>query len=155
MTFPINPTTVAAAARLATDVAGRIGEAVSFDQILNSPDPASEPDQLAATEGSTPADRSKAGGGWLEQTIARIRDLFSGAGVEPDRPVTLAADPEGQLQFRDDHPRAAELESLLASDRELRQLVGGLVRQTGQTTVTVPPTGGRDLTRADLRANMN
>ncbi len=136
MSFPINPTTVTAAARIATDVAGRIGEALSFDQVLHG-DAAASGDPAAAAAGTdeTPQDVS----GWLERAVTRVRELLGGAGIPVDRPLQLESGPAGDLRVHGDHPRGGAIESVLAGDGELRRATAAFRRISGKNGFTVPP----------------
>ena len=153
LSLPINPTTVVTAARFASDVAGRIGEAISFDRILNAaPSAAGHPSESGAVAaGSGPASGP---GAWLDRALTRIRDLLTGSGISADRPLEFSADPTGNLRLRFDHPQAAAIESTLASDQELQGLVAKLVRETGQKSFTLAPPAEADLTDPMLRTNM-
>lgn len=138
MSFPINPATVTAAARIATGVAGRIGDALSFDQVLHGD--AASGDAAAAAGATKVAPRDASG--WLERAVTRVRELLGGAGIPVDRPLQLEPGPAGDLRVHGDHPRAAAIESVLAGDGELRRATATFTRISGKSGFTVPPRSG-------------
>lgn len=124
MSFPINPANLAAAANLISGAAERVGEALNFEQVLHG---------AAANEAESPSEPAN----WLDDSIQRIRELLSGSGIQLREALQLSVAPDAEPRVSGAHPRSAEIESLLASDPQLRQLLTGLVESAGPAKLTV------------------
>ena len=149
MSLPISQAAaILGAARVAQSVVGNIAEritdAVGFDQVLHDGvDLRSETDSDLAVKESL-----------MDQTLAAIRDRLGKFGIAANPPIELAVQRNGALEVTGNHDRAAEIESILASDGELVELASRLYSAAGSMKLTVDRASS-DLTRTGAQDTMN
>ena len=152
LSFPINPVTITAAAGVIGEVAGRVGDALSFDRVLRHQPGVDTGTPAAATANGS--DGESGGGNWLENIVTRLRQVLRGAEIETPQTLDFVATGEGRLSLAQDHPRAAEIEAIVGEDSDLASLVRNWVRQTGDVLLSVSFTPDTDLTPRAGGANM-
>jgi hypothetical protein len=112
---------------LAHKVLQQVGQAMSFQDVLQTPPSESLEDGPAAEDGvEVQAELSE----WQEE-VTRLLLL---AGIDVRDPIELRQGRDGGLEVRSAHPQADQIEQLLNSDPQLmqqfRQLVQALADQT-------------------------
>lgn len=137
MSFPITPATIAGAAGAATQLARGVSQSLNFDQVLRGSEAAGE----ASGDGDDASGPSPSS--LLTSTIDQVRRLLGQAGIEPNPPVQLRVGNGGKLLVTGDHPRAAEIESVLAGDEPLARLAGELWAAGGPQRFAVGQDPGR------------
>lgn len=140
MSLPISPAgSILGAARAARDVAGqiagKIAGAVGFDEVLQE-----QADSVSVSQKSL-----------IDQAVTAIQDRLSKVGIAANPPIELSVQQDGSLQVLGNHDQAARIESILASDPELAELVSRLTATAGTTRLTIGP----DLTRTDAQGTMS
>ena len=128
------------AARLAQDVAGRVGQAIGFDEVLHGNAPVQE-DGAASVAGLS------------EDLVDSIRSRLLQSGLiqlggGPNQSLQLRVQQDGALRVAGDHPRAAEIEALLASSPQIVERAGRLAQSGGPTEIAI------DLTSPSVQANI-
>jgi hypothetical protein len=137
LSFPITPATIAGAAGAATQLARGISQSLNFDQVLRGGEAAAE----ANVDGGDPSGPSPSS--LLAETVEQVRRLLGQAGIESNPPVQLRVGNDGQLLVSGDHPRAAEIESVLAANERLGRFAGELQAAGGPQQFTVRQDPGR------------
>ena len=118
---------VAEAAKIAQGisrgVARGVSDAMGFHAVLS--EPGSADDVQAAAD-----------------LIEKIRDRLAQLGVEVNQDLPIGISTNGQLQIEGEHPRAAEIESVLNSDEQISQLVGRLSASQQASGLTIAAAQG-------------
>lgn len=106
MSLPISSiASIASAARLAQGIAGGVSQALGFHEVL--------------------ADDSSAGSAELLGRLAKaMRDRLADAKIDPAEVPLIRITAQGALRVEGQHPRAAEIESILNADQGVRSLAG-------------------------------
>lgn len=109
---------VSGAARLAGDVAGRVGEAMGFDDVLRG-----------AQEATTPADPDQLKAD-LVASVRRVVDRLGigPLGIDAGRSLQLSLGEGGRLRVDGDSARAAEIEAALNADPDVATAASQLDR---------------------------
>ena len=128
------------AAQLATGVADRVSEAIGFDEILHQQ--SSEAGGGAESSGAPSlADR-------VRELADAIRSKLAKHAIEVNRGLRVIVQQDGRLGVGGDHPRVAEIESLLRQDSSIDRLAAALAGEAGQPEIAI------DLTLAGEPENM-
>ena len=133
-------TLILGAARLAQGVASRVGQAIGFEDVLHGAD---APQQ---TESGEPSALST-------QLVEAIRSRLFQSGLismdgGPNQSLQLGVNQDGTLRVSGDHPRAAEIEALLASSPSIVETAGKLAQSGEVSEITI------DLTSPSVQANI-
>lgn len=138
LSLPIPSTTlILGAAKLAHGVASRVGQAIGFEDVLHG-----GVDSVGSVAGLT------------DQLADSIREHLNRSGLRPmvgggpNQALQLSVKPDGTLIVEGDHPRAAEIEALLASSPSIVETATRLAQQGGPTQITI------DLTSLSVQANI-
>ncbi|MCG8650484.1 MAG: hypothetical protein MI861_11670 [Pirellulales bacterium] len=112
-----------AAQAAASAVAGKVAQAVGFDQILaGSPDVPSE-----SLETIT------------ERVVTGIGNQLDKFGIETNPLLELSVESSGRLSVTSQHDQAARIESILAADENLTRLAEQLHRIGGRVQLRIGP----------------
>ncbi len=141
MSLPIPSTTlILGAAKFAQSVASRVGQAIGFEDVLHGVDAV---DEDSASNVAALSDE-------LVDAI-RARLLQSGL-IQTDgglnQTLQLGVKQDGALRVEGDHPRAAEIEALLASNQQIVDTASKLAQSGGPSEISI------DLTRPSVQANI-
>jgi hypothetical protein len=126
------------ATSIASQVAHRVGQAIGFDDVLRGGNSEPGVNVTALTD----------------QLVQTVGAKLSESGIAVNRPLRLSVQGDGTLRVEGDHPRAAEIEALLASDESLAQQVRGLTAAGGPREILVAPATPIGLTPTRLEANI-
>ena len=129
------------AAQLATGVADRVSEAIGFDEILHQ-----QPSEATGGGQTSPAVPSL--GDRVRELADAIRSKLAKHAIEVNRGLRVIVQQDGRLGVGGDHPRVAEIESLLRSDRTIDRLAAVLADEAGQPEIAI------DLTTVGQPENM-
>lgn len=135
-----NVALIRSAAQIATGVAGRVGQAIGFDEVLHrQPTEKSGSDEVKSPTSETE----------LRQGLTdAVRQELAKRGVELNQTLELRVDSGGSLQVESNHPQAAEIEAILHSDPTIRQLASELSAIAGTASISI------DLTNSGVTGNM-
>ena len=120
---------VRGAAQLATGVAGRVSQAIGFDDILHGTD--------AETAGGQATPVVASASELKGQLTDGIRLELAKRSINLNQPLELRVHQDGSLRVEGDHPRAAEIEALLNSDGDAVRLAGELAKATGSNQISI------------------
>lgn len=136
MNLPI-PTAalIRGATLLAGEVAQRVGQAIGFDEVLSGAEPAN----LTAL---------------TDQLVQSAGAKLAEAGIAVNQPLRLSVREDGGLRVEGDHPRAAEIEAILAMDDSLARQARDLAAAGGPQEVLLSPPGPIGLTTTGHEANI-
>ncbi len=123
MNLPISTIgAVAGAAKLAQEVAAGISrgvsEAMGFHEVLK--------------QGDTPDAETLA-----TELVQKIENRLSESGILVNQDLPIQVTDDGQLRIEIDHERAAEIESILKSDREIGEIAKRLAGSESATGLTI------------------
>lgn len=127
------------ATQLATGVAGRVSEAIGFDEILQRAPAESE---VAPVQDAAAADELK------QQLTDRIRLKLAKHSIDLNQGVELRVNQDGSMRVEGNHPQGAEIEALLNSDPDSARLAGELAKTSGANQISI------DLTSSGAPGNM-
>ena len=136
------------ATQIATQVAGRVGKAMGFDEVLRGGDAAaaSSAQQVSGVENTDEAPKIDD----LHARISsRIRSLMREAGMTVSGALKIRLDSRQNLNVDNPHPSGAGIEELLNRDPALKQDFESLVSLTTRNAFSI------DLTSHGPVANMN
>ena len=148
MSLPIpNLALIQGATQLATHVAGRVGKAMGFDEVLRgvaSPlaGAAEQRDSVETT------DAAPSIGNLHARISRRIRSLMEDAGMAVNGDLKICVDSRHNLTLETQHPSGAGIEELLNRDPELKQDFESLANLTATNDFSI------DLTSHGPVANM-
>ena len=149
MSLPIpNLALVHGATQIATQVAGRVGKAMGFDEVLRGGDAAaaSSAQQVSGVENTDVVPKIDD----LHARISsRIRSLMREAGMAVSGALEIRLDSRQNLNVDNQHPSGAGIEELLNRDPALKQDFESLVSLTTRNAFSI------DLTSHGPVANMN
>ena len=113
MSLPISQAAlIQGAATLASNVAGRVGQAIGFDQVLRGGDAnPSNPSTMASTKQDAESLR--------EKITEDIRRRLKAAGIPTNQELRFRISNRGDIHVDESQPRAAEIESVLNADGNL------------------------------------
>lgn len=138
----ISPATAISAIRLASESVSRVGktlgDALGFDDVLNSGGEASSVSSLSDLR--------------VEFASSAKRSL-SMLGLSVNQGAVFSVQSNGQIHVEGDHPHAARIEAAVNGDPELSELAKQIARQSGGDSVSIELTHSPDLT--DLGPEMN
>ncbi|MGI9471577.1 MAG: hypothetical protein ACR2NZ_08615 [Rubripirellula sp.] len=134
MSLPISHAVlIQGATRLASNVAGRVGQAIGFDEILRG-------ESASGTKPSATPDA----GTLHEKITTQVQRILEAAGIVMNQPMSLRVGKEGDIHVAGDHPRAAEMESLLNADGGLVADWKSLSRLNGSEDFSIDLTSSRE-----------
>ncbi len=120
MNLPISAAAaVIGAAKLAQGIAQGVSGAIGFHDVLSQP-----------SEAET--------GEALQQLTEAIGQRLSGAGIEVNQELPIGVTDDGQLRVDSNHPRAAEIESLLNSDDQITAAARRIALSGSVSVLTIP-----------------
>ncbi len=153
MSFPIsNAAVIRGATQLAGEVANRVSQAVGFNDVLRGAEDTGQTGELDFKS-------------LLKKLSADLRERIEGLGigVETNHGVNISVHAGGKFRVDSNHPRAAEIESVLNADKKLVKAGHELVQAGGPTAITIDPAdidksaavaGGRGLTSGSVVGNI-
>ncbi len=131
---------VRSATQLATGVAGRVSQAIGFDEILHRTPPEAVGGESPPVDAS--ADELK------RQLTDGIRLELAKHSINLNQRLELRVHEDGSLRVDGNHPRGAEIEALLNSDPNTVRLAGELAQASGSNRISI------DLTSSGEPGNM-
>ena len=141
LSFPLaNVALIRSAAQIATGVAGRVSQAIGFDEILQGAT-ADATDDVSANDSVGAADLKR-------HLTDAIRQELAKHSIDLNHPLELRVHHDGSLRMDGNHPQGAEVEALLNSDPASVRLAGELAKATGTPTISL------DLTSSGALGNM-
>ncbi len=142
MSFSLaNVALIRSAAQLATGVAGRVGEAIGFDEILQAP--SHGPPSQASAEPST---RQAASPSELKRQLTdSVRQQLTNHSIDLNHGLKLRVQEDGSVRVDDNHPQGAKIEALLNSDAQSARLARELAKATGSPTISLDLTSSGEL----------
>ena len=117
------------AAQLATGVADRVSEAIGFEEILQQK-PSEAGGGEASPNGPSLGDR-------VRELADAIRSKLAKHAIEVNRGLRVIVQQNGRLGVGGDHPRVAEIESLLRADRTIDRLAAALADEAGRPEIAI------------------
>ncbi len=148
MSLPIpNLAIVHGATQLATHVAGRVGKAMGFDEVLRGGD-ASEPVSARQIPGVENIDVAPKIDDLHARISSRIRCLMRDAGIILSGALKIRLDSRNNLNVDNQHSSGAGIEELLNRDPALKQDFESLASLTARNAFSI------DLTSHGPVANM-
>ena len=152
MSLPIHQAVlIQGATRLAANVASRVGQAIGFDEILRGSDSTSQgqaanPNStLDASHSATDSSLVEGEATLIDQIADRVRRLLQSAGIDPNPVRQLTVEKGGVIRVAEEHPRSAEIESLLNADLALVGEADLLSRLNRGETTSIGLTHSREL----------
>ena len=136
------------ATQIATRVAGRVGKAMGFDEVLRGGAAA----QVDSAEQGLAADKADAVPSISDlhaRISSRIRSLMKDAGMAVSGALEIRFDSRQNLSVENPHPSGAGIEELLNRDSNLKQDFESLARLTARNDFSI------DLTSHGPVANMS
>lgn len=125
------------ATSLASEVASRVGQAIGFDDVL----------QGGAASGANIT-------ALTDQLVQAVNIQLSNSGIAVNQPLRLSVNVDGALRVEGEHPRAAEIEAILAFDESLARQARSLVAAGGPREILVGPATPIGLTPTGDQANI-
>lgn len=107
------------AAKLAQGFAQGVSQAIGFHDVLSKPNPAETSDVLS-------------------QLTELIQQRLSDSGIQVNQELPIRITTDGKLRVDGDHPRAAEIESVLDADPQITLLASRLARLGKVSGLTIP-----------------
>jgi len=131
LSLPISTiASIAAATRLAQGIAGGVSEAMGFHEILTA-DESANPSEL------------------LNRLTDAIRGRLVDAGIDVNQVPEISLMSDGAIRVEGRHQQAAEIESILNADQEIRSLSERSVAASGAGDLTIR------LADANIRDNLS
>ena len=131
---------VRSATQLATGVAGKMSQAIGFDEILQRTPTEAVGEEIPSAKASA-ADLKK-------RLTDSIRSELAKRSIHLNQRLELRVHPDGSLRVDGNPPRGAEIEALLNSGSEAGRLAQELVRASGSNQISI------DLTSSGAPENM-
>ncbi len=148
MSLPIpNIALIHGATRLATHVAGRVGKAMGFDEVLRGADaPHADLAQIdVATQNAGEVQNTAA---VRDRLTHQIRSLLEDAGISVNQELHVSVDQQHNLRVDVQHSRSAEIEAVLNQEPALKREFESLARLEKRNDFSI------DLTSSGAVANM-
>ena len=148
MSLPIsNIAIIHGATRIATHVAGRVGKAMGFDEILSGGD-AAQVDSAPNNDETQHADASRDIVVLRDRLTQQIRSLLKDAGISVNPELQFSVDQQNNFRVDAHHSHAAEIEAVLNGDPVLKRGFERLARLEKRNDFSI------DLTSSDGVATM-
>ena len=110
---------VVGAVKLAQGIAQGVSQAIGFHDVLSE---------------TSAGDASDS----LEQLTQSIQQRLSDSGIQVNQELPIRITEDGQLRVDGDHPRAAEIEAVLNSDRQITESAKRLTAPGSVSGLTIP-----------------
>ncbi len=148
MSLPIPSTTlILGAAKFAQGVASRVGQAIGFDDVLHGVD--------AVNEDGVGGDAAALSNELVDSVRTRLMQsglIQTGGG--PNQALQLSVKQDGTLRVEGDHPRAAEIEALLASNKQIADIASKLAQSGGPIEISIDLTSPSGQANIPVQANI-